>query len=179
MSYHLETPDERDFTSALEACGDMDPMGIYDQDGRIVGLVFGDRGEVNEALKVGSSAALDVASEPSEASVVGQCIADALVDVKHVGDYGTLWVHPHDRLVHLTMGDSDGAPDPGVPGYADLTTFDVVRSKVTEAVQPFWPGWSAGSSHMGDRDGNMEIADEWDPDPDAGWYKVGTIGTAI
>jgi len=106
-------------------------------------------------------------------SEIDDAIRDAMADVVHVGDYGVLWVNEEYRLVHLTMGDADGDAERGLTDFADI------RSIVAEAAQPFWPGWSAGSSSMGGLDGDMEIADEWDPvetDGEHGWTRVGAIG---
>lgn len=100
-----------------------------------------------------------------------EVLTAALADVTHCGDYGILWVNKDRRLVHMTMGDSDGDPDSG------YTTFDEIRERVTNAMQPFWPGWFAGKSDMGGRDGDMEIADEWQPnEDDEDWHEVGRIG---
>lgn len=106
-----------------------------------------------------------------------QALKDALAEVVHVGDYGDLWVNEEQRLVHLTMGDADGDPD-----NRDLTDFGDIRRMVTEAMQPFWPGWSAGESNYGGLDGQMQIADEWVPvedDGDDGWHEIGRIGREL
>lgn len=69
---------------------------------------------------------------------VESALVDALADVRHVGDYGTLWVANRGLRVHLTLGDSDGDPERG------CTPFPEIVARIIEAVQPFWPDWPLG-----------------------------------
>lgn len=110
---------------------------------------------------------------PLEAALV-----EGLKDVKHVGDYGVLWLNPPAKRVHLTMGDSDGDTEQG------LTGFDEIAALVWKAVKPFWPEWLPPENGVFyEHDGSLVIADEWSPgDPDggaAGWVEVGPVGREI
>lgn len=81
-----------------------------------------------------------------EATIEQQLIA-AAKDIKHCGDYGTLYYHPGKHEVHWTAADSDGPPE-------------YTSSKDIEKMLKL-----PGITHV-------EVGDEWSPDEEEGWKRL-------
>jgi hypothetical protein len=81
-----------------------------------------------------------------EATIEQQLIA-AAKDIKHCGDYGTLYYHPGKHEVHWTAADSDGGPE-----YTDLDEIEQMLKL-------------PGITHV-------EVGDEWSPDEEEGWKRL-------
>jgi len=81
-----------------------------------------------------------------EATIEQQLIA-AAKDIKHCGDYGTLYYHPGKHEVHWTAADSDGEPE--------YTALDDIEKMLK----------LPGITHV-------EVGDEWSPDEEEGWKRL-------